>query len=65
MAAETYNLQDFIADVDRIARAETAAEVITGRVSPLLARLVKNPEGPRRHRGRPQPRDLGRDRRGR
>lgn len=39
-----YSLGDFIADVDRIARAETSAEVITGRVAPLLARLVKNPE---------------------
>jgi predicted metal-dependent enzyme (double-stranded beta helix superfamily) len=44
MASESYTLQQFIADVDRIARAETSGAVITERVAPLLGRLVKNPD---------------------
>jgi len=44
MATATYTLADFIADVDRIARAEQSAHRIAERVSPLLHRLVQNPE---------------------
>ena len=40
---ETYTLQGFIADLDRITREETSAERITERVAPLLANLVRNP----------------------
>ena len=54
MTTATYTLDDFIADVDRIAREETDARVITERVSPLLGRLVKNPESiPERYRRKP------------
>jgi predicted metal-dependent enzyme (double-stranded beta helix superfamily) len=54
MTPATYTLDDFIADVDRIAREETDARTITERVSPLLGRLVKNPESvPERYRRRP------------
>src|SRR5262249_19585771 len=39
-----YTLNDFIADLDRITRDETiSGHAITERVSPLLARLVKDP----------------------
>jgi predicted metal-dependent enzyme (double-stranded beta helix superfamily) len=41
---ETYTLEEFIADVDRITRDETSATAITEKVSPLLERLVRNPE---------------------
>lgn len=44
MAIATYRLGEFIADLDRIAAEETAAEAITARVAPLLGRLVENPE---------------------
>ncbi|HXU87777.1 MAG TPA: cysteine dioxygenase family protein [Methylomirabilota bacterium] len=40
---ETYTLDAFTADLDRITREETAAERITERAAPLLARLVQNP----------------------
>ena len=40
---ETYALQDFIGDLDRITREETSAHHITERAAPLLARLVRNP----------------------
>jgi 3-mercaptopropionate dioxygenase len=40
---ETYTLQDFIADLDRITRAETSDRAIADQVAPLLARLVRNP----------------------
>jgi predicted metal-dependent enzyme (double-stranded beta helix superfamily) len=40
---ETYSLQGFIADLDRITGEETSPERITERVAPLLERLVKNP----------------------
>jgi predicted metal-dependent enzyme (double-stranded beta helix superfamily) len=40
---ETYTLADFIADLDRITREESAAQRITERVAPLLARLVRDP----------------------
>ena len=44
MAAETYTLEQFVADLDRITRGEQPAAAITEEISPLLARLVKNPE---------------------
>jgi predicted metal-dependent enzyme (double-stranded beta helix superfamily) len=40
---ETYTLQAFIADLDRITRDETSGERITERAAPLLARLVRDP----------------------
>ncbi|OGL01813.1 MAG: hypothetical protein A3E31_09530 [Candidatus Rokubacteria bacterium RIFCSPHIGHO2_12_FULL_73_22] len=43
MAAATYTLEDFIADLDRITREETSPEIITERAAPLLGRLVENP----------------------
>jgi predicted metal-dependent enzyme (double-stranded beta helix superfamily) len=39
-----YTLDNFIADLDRITRAESDATVITERVAPLLGQLVKNPD---------------------
>ena len=54
MATEPYTLQQFIADIDRIARAETSGAVITERVAPLLGRLVKNPDAlPAPYRAKP------------
>jgi predicted metal-dependent enzyme (double-stranded beta helix superfamily) len=54
MTTATYTLSDFIADVDRIAREETDARAITERVSPLLGRLVRNPESiPEAYRRKP------------
>jgi predicted metal-dependent enzyme (double-stranded beta helix superfamily) len=44
MTSESYTLQQFIADVDRIVREETSGAVITERVAPLLGRLVQNPD---------------------
>jgi predicted metal-dependent enzyme (double-stranded beta helix superfamily) len=61
MAAETYSLAQFVADLDRITSSETSHEAITAQAAPLLARLVKNPDavpaayrgrGPRGERGR-------------
>jgi predicted metal-dependent enzyme (double-stranded beta helix superfamily) len=43
MATETYTLEAFIADLDRITREERSGRAITERVAPLLGRLVKNP----------------------
>ena len=40
---ETYTLQTFIADLDRITREETSPERITERAAPLLERLVQDP----------------------
>ena len=40
---ETYTLDAFITDLDRITREETSGERITERAAPLLARLVENP----------------------
>jgi len=40
---DTYTLQNFIDDLDRITREETAAEQITERIAPLLERLVRDP----------------------
>ena len=55
MATATYTLRDFIADVDRIAREEKSAHVLTERVSPLLAKLVKTPDAvPAEFRRRPE-----------
>jgi len=56
MATTTaYTLKDFIADVDRIAREEQSAQVVTERVAPLLAKLVKNPDAvPAEFRRRPE-----------
>ena len=39
-----YTLEQFVADLDRITRAESDAAVITERVAPLLGELVKNPD---------------------
>jgi len=39
-----YTLEQFVADLDRITRAESDATAITERVAPLLAELVKHPE---------------------
>ena len=41
---EKYSLQHFIADLDRITRAETAQEKIVGQARPLLAELVRQPD---------------------
>jgi predicted metal-dependent enzyme (double-stranded beta helix superfamily) len=43
MANETYTLEQFVADVDRITRDEQDHHAITERVAPLLGRLVRNP----------------------
>ena len=52
-ASETYTLQQFVADLDRITTRESAPEAITGQIAPLLGRLVKNPDAiPARFRGR-------------
>ena len=39
-----YTLAQFVADLDRITRAESDAAVITERVAPRLGQLVKNPD---------------------
>ena len=39
-----YTLEQFVADLDRITRAESDAGVITERVAPLLGELVKQPD---------------------
>src|SRR3990170_1918838 len=44
MTTETYTLEQFIADLDRLPRREQPAAAITEQAAPLLARLVKNPE---------------------
>ena len=38
-----YTLKDFIADLDRITRAETSQEKIVSAAKPLLAKLVQQP----------------------
>lgn len=61
MAIATYTLKDFIADVDRIAREEAFPHEVTERVSPLLARLVRDPESVRvEFRRRPEGETRGR-----
>src|SRR5258705_13639531 len=53
MTSETYTLEQFVADLDRITTRETAPEAITSQIAPLLGRLVKNPDAiPARFRGR-------------
>ena len=42
--AETYTLQDFIEDLDRITRAEASQDKIVSAAKPLLGRLVQNPD---------------------
>jgi predicted metal-dependent enzyme (double-stranded beta helix superfamily) len=42
--ATTYTLQDFIQDLDRITRDESAAEKIVAQAKPLLAKLVQQPD---------------------
>ena len=44
MATETYTLEHFIADLDRITQREQSGTAITEQAAPLLARLVKNAE---------------------
>jgi predicted metal-dependent enzyme (double-stranded beta helix superfamily) len=43
MTSDSYTLQTFIQDLDRITREETSGERITERVATLLGRLVKDP----------------------
>ncbi len=43
MATAPYTLENFVSDLDRITRDETAPRTITERVAPLLAKLVTNP----------------------
>jgi predicted metal-dependent enzyme (double-stranded beta helix superfamily) len=43
MTISTYTLENFISDLDRITRQKTSPRVITERVAPILAQLVKNP----------------------
>ena len=53
MTSETYTLEQFVADLDRITTRETAPEAITTQIAPLLGRLVANPDAiPARFRGR-------------
>jgi hypothetical protein len=42
MAPETYSLEQFVADLDRITDRESAPAAITAQVAPLLGRLVRN-----------------------
>jgi 3-mercaptopropionate dioxygenase len=50
-----YTLEQFVADLDRITRAESDAATITERVAPLLGTLVKNPEAlPAEYRRSPE-----------
>lgn len=50
-----YTLAQFVADLDRITRAESDATVITGRVAPLLGVLVKQPDAiPAEYRRSPE-----------
>jgi len=41
--SSTYTLQEFIADLDRITRAESAPEKMVAEAQPLLAKLVRLP----------------------
>src|SRR5216117_3893941 len=43
MATAAYTLENFVSDLDRLTRDETSPLVITARVAPLLAKLVKDP----------------------
>lgn len=42
--AASYSLQNFIEDLDRITRAETAQESIVTKAKPLLAKLIEQPD---------------------
>jgi predicted metal-dependent enzyme (double-stranded beta helix superfamily) len=42
-STETYTLEQFVADLDRITAAESSDTAIAEQVAPLLARLVRNP----------------------
>src|ERR1041384_1838995 len=54
-ALMAYTLEQFVADLDRITRAESDATVITERVAPLLGELVKHPEAiPAEYRRSPE-----------
>lgn len=44
MATQTYALEHFIVDLDRITKTETSPWIITEQVAPLLGRLIKNPD---------------------
>ena len=41
--ATDYSLQEFIADLDRITRAETSPENLVAQAKPLLAKLIEQP----------------------
>ena len=50
-----YTLEHFVADLDRITRAESDAAVITERVAPLLGQLIKSPDAiPAEYRRAPE-----------
>lgn len=54
MATDPYTLDGFIADLDRIVRAETSPHALTARVAVLLGRLVEHPDAlPLEFRRRP------------
>jgi predicted metal-dependent enzyme (double-stranded beta helix superfamily) len=42
--AANYSLQDFIQELDRIARSESSQEKIVAEAKPLLARLIQQPD---------------------
>jgi predicted metal-dependent enzyme (double-stranded beta helix superfamily) len=44
MGPVTYTLTEFCADLDRLTREKRTPSVIVGRVSPMLARLLQNPD---------------------
>lgn len=53
MPSETYTLEQFVTDLDRITSRESEPEAITTQIAPLLGRLVKNPDAiPAALRGR-------------
>ena len=53
MSSETYTLEQFVADLDRITARETGPEAITAQIEPFLGRLIKNPDAiPARFRER-------------
>jgi len=61
MATAPYTLENFVSDLDRITRDETAPRTITERVAPLLAKLVTNPNVvPVEFRRRPRDQRRGR-----
>jgi predicted metal-dependent enzyme (double-stranded beta helix superfamily) len=51
--SENYTIENFIQDLDRITRSDSAPATIVGQAKPLLARLVQNPHClPPEHRKR-------------